>query len=85
MEAQRRLLPRPEALRSDGAGGFQWSEPVVSLQGPHRMNGGWWGKETSGAPSVDRDYYYAQTDSGEVLWVFFDRRRNTWHLHGRLE
>lgn len=88
LHAQRRLLPQPEPLcssSSNGNGGFAWPEPIVRLHGPHRSNGGWWGKETSGAPSIDRDYYYAETESGEMLWVFFDRKRHRWHLHGRVE
>ncbi|MFK7998634.1 MAG: hypothetical protein AB8H86_03515 [Polyangiales bacterium] len=86
LHAQRRLLPQPEPLSSSGkGGGFAWPEPIVRLHGPHRSNGGWWGKETSGAPSIDRDYYYAETESGEMLWVFFDRKRHRWHLHGRVE
>ena len=88
LHAQRRLLPQPEPLSSssaNGDGGFAWPEPIVQLHGPHRTNGGWWGKETSGAPSIDRDYYYAETESGEMLWVFFDRKRHRWHLHGRVE
>lgn len=88
LHAQRRLLPKPEPLSAssaNGNGGFAWPEPIVRLHGPHRSNGGWWGKETSNAPSIDRDYYYAETESGEMLWVFFDRKRHRWHLHGRVE
>ena len=54
-------------------------------EGPHRLNGGWWGKATEGAPTIDRDYYYAETESGELLWIFYDRRRQRWYLHGRVE
>ena len=53
--------------------------PVERLQGPYRANGAWWVRE------VERDYYFAHTRSGDVLWVFYDRPRRTWFLHGWLE
>ncbi|MEM9860268.1 MAG: hypothetical protein AAF938_01530 [Myxococcota bacterium] len=82
--AQRRVLPKPRALPNDGTS-FHWPEAIVERLGPYRMNGGWWGKDTSGEASIDRDYYYARTASGEVLWVFFNRRSKRWFLHGRLD
>ena len=32
-----------------------------------------------------RDYYFVETRRGEVLWVYYDRRRRGWFLHGRVE
>jgi len=52
---------------------------VVRLLGPFVLSGGWWGG------GVRRDYHYAETDRGEILWIFYDRRRRRWFLHGRVE
>lgn len=55
-------------------------EPVTPpklLEGPERIESGWW----DGA-GVARDYYVARRDSGELLWVFQERRSRRWYLHG---
>jgi protein ImuB len=46
------------------------------LASPSRVSGGWW------ARPVERDYYYAETLEAERLWVFFDRVRARWFVHG---
>ena len=43
---------------------------------PSRVSGAWWVR------TVERDYYYAQTQHGELLWIYFDRPRGRWFLHG---
>lgn len=43
---------------------------------PSRVSGAWW------ARTVERDYYYAEAVNGALLWVFFDRVRERWFLHG---
>ena len=81
----RRLLPRPKALpprsrhEPDGWIIDPKLGPVERLHGPYRASGGWWVRE------VQRDYYFAQTRSGTVLWVFYDRPRRSWYLHGWLD
>jgi len=50
--------------------------PVVRSMGPYPLSGGWWRRE------VTRDYHYIQLHSGEWLWVYHDRKRNRWFLHG---
>lgn len=52
------------------------SGPVRRLSGPFVLSGGWWQQE------VERDYYLAEMASGEMLWVFFDRRRRRWYRQG---
>ncbi len=52
---------------------------VDQLVGPYVVSGGWWQCE------VHRDYYFARNQDGEWLWVYFDRHRNRWFLHGRVE
>ena len=52
---------------------------VVKLRGPYVISGGWWGRE------AHREYYFAETRRGECLWVYYDRPRRQWLLHGRVE
>jgi len=53
--------------------------PVVRTLGPYIVAGGWWNRP------VHREYHYAETQRGELLWVFYDRARRRWFLHGRVE
>ncbi len=83
----RRVWARPQALpappRPSHDDGWLLSGvgrgPVVDQAGPYVVSGGWWVRE------VWRDYYFVQTQRGEVLWVYYDRRRRQWFLHGRVE
>ncbi|MCS6797965.1 MAG: DNA polymerase Y family protein [Myxococcota bacterium] len=45
------------------------------LHGPCRLSGGWWVRH------VERDYYWAETTDGLLLWVYYDRPRRRWFLH----
>jgi len=47
--------------------------------GPYVVSGGWWVRE------VQREYYFVRTESGRWLWLFYDRRRKCWFLHGEVE
>ncbi len=49
---------------------------VEQMLGPYRVNGGWWLKR------VSRDYYFIETKTKELLWVFYDAPRRRWVLHG---
>lgn len=88
---QRRLLPRPQRLPAppchasvppgspDPGSERPWlgsRGPIVSIEGPYRTSGGWWVR------TVERDYYFVQTEPGELLWVFYDRVRRGWYLQG---
>ncbi len=53
--------------------------PVVRVLGPYVLSGGWWNR------AVHRDYHFAETKQGELLWVYFDRERRRWYLQGRVE
>ena len=69
-----RLPKEPEAgptLAADHA--------IEHMYGPYRVSGGWWKR------LVERDYYYAETDHGDLLWLFYDRPRKRWFLHGVLD
>jgi len=34
---------------------------------------------------VHREYYFAETRRGNLLWVYHDRLRRRWFLHGVVE
>jgi protein ImuB len=83
----RRIHARPLALpprprhEPDGwlvrgiAGG-----PVVRLHGPFVVRGGWWNGD-----EVHREYHFAETQAGDLLWIFYDRKRRQWFLHGEIQ
>lgn len=52
---------------------------VTKTDGPYVISGGWWARE------VHREYRFVHTLSGDVLWVFYDKKRRRWYLHGQLE
>ena len=66
----RRIFARPIPLRLP---------PDSTRHGPYIVSGGWWGRETH------RDYYFAETRRGELLWVYYDQSRHNWFLHGTVE
>jgi protein ImuB len=74
------LPPRSHHLRDDG-----WlisSLPhgaVTRLVGPFVISGGWWRRP------VHREYHFAETGRGDLLWVYFDRERRRWFLQGHVE
>jgi protein ImuB len=75
-----RLPPVPRHLRNDG-----WipldpaAGAVVRLDGPYVVSGGWWHAEQH------REYHFAHTRRGDVLWVYYDRARRRWFLQGTVE
>ncbi|MFT3921606.1 MAG: DNA polymerase Y family protein [Myxococcales bacterium] len=79
----RRLLLKPEPMSgSVEVDAMSRAKTLVhagepyALVGPYRLSGGWWARE------VTRDYYYARSPRGELLWVFYDGPRASWFLHG---
>ncbi len=75
------LSPRRRHERDDG-----WvihdveHGAVLKCVGPYVISGGWWG-----AAEVHREYHYAVTTRGALLWVYFDRPRRRWFLQGEVE
>ena len=49
---------------------------VAQMFGPHRLDGGWWRRR------VTRDYYFVETKTGELLWIYYDTPKRCWKLHG---
>ncbi len=82
----RRLYAKPVQLASPSrhdADGWVPSHmtcgPVLRLHGPYIVAGRWW------RGAVHREYYFADMQRGDVLWVFYDRPRRRWFLEGRVE
>ncbi len=82
----RRIVDRPQEI-PERAGTARAPVParlrgvgrVTRWTGPFEVSGGWWRRE------VRREYWFAETEAGEVLWVFRDGVRGRWFLQGRLE
>ncbi|WP_182869075.1 Y-family DNA polymerase [Rhodopirellula sp. JC639] len=51
---------------------------VAQSWGPERIETGWWD-----GPTIRRDYYRVETETGKVWWVFRALRTGDWFLHGR--
>ena len=49
------------------------------LTGPYLVSGGWW------RAAVHREYYFARMREGDMLWLYYDRRRRRWRAQGRVE
>ena len=52
---------------------------IDRLTGPYIFSGGWWNRE------IQREYYFAETRRGDVLWLYYDRVRRRWFLQGTIE
>jgi hypothetical protein len=77
--ARPRPLPPKDRLAPD-EGPVVVEEGDVRLLGkPTRLSGGWLHRE------LGRDYSYAETDAGSLLWVFYDLERSAWYLHGDVD
>jgi len=78
----RRFWSSPRQLPADEAPGRQLALPTgrgIVLGGPYLVSGGWWVRETR------RAYYFAERSDGALLWLYWDGRREEWHLQGRVE
>lgn len=69
-------IPLPPRPRHEPEAWLGRRGAITKLWGPYRLSGGWWVR------TVERDYYWAQTQHGELLWIYFDRPRGRWFLHG---
>jgi protein ImuB len=81
----RRVFARPKPLpprvpkKPEAGPSLTEDQAIEHMYGPYRVSGGWWKR------LVERDYYYAETDHGDLLWLFYDRPRKRWFLHGVLD
>lgn len=76
-----RLPPvvRKRAPQDDSDSWLNAHGVAKNIVGPDRIAGGWW------AQAVERDYYVVETSTGELLWVYHDKLRRRWLLHGVLD
>jgi protein ImuB len=84
----RRVVANPRPL---GGGGSHHSHDdgwlilghkhgaIDKLTGPYVFSGGWWNRE------IQREYYFAETRRGDVLWLYYDRVRRRWFWQGAVE
>ena len=82
----RRIMAKPASLssqpRTTHDGRFVLGSKygaVERLSGPYIFSGGWWNRE------IQREYYFAETRRGDLLWVYYDRVRRKWFLQGYVE
>lgn len=82
------LLPEPLrlAMRGDRP---RYQGPLQLLTGPHRVEGGWWHRDTGvdqqRTHNVVRDYWVALSPHCGVLWVYQERLardETAWYLQG---
>ncbi len=80
IHTQPTVLPPRERYEPDGwmLRGLQ-EGPVLRVLGPYVVSGGWWNRP------IHRDYHFAETRQGDLLWIFYDRMSRRWFLHGRVE
>jgi protein ImuB len=52
---------------------------IDKLIGPYVFSGGWWNRE------IQREYYFAETRRGDLLWLYYDRVRRKWFWQGSIE
>ena len=59
---------------------FRWrgqEHRADHIRGPERIETAWWR-----GPTLRRDYYIVETDTGGRFWLFRGLRRQSWFLHG---
>ncbi|MGE3164964.1 MAG: DNA polymerase Y family protein [Planctomycetota bacterium] len=49
---------------------------VTKLTGPYVIAGGWWNR------AVHREYYFAETRSGAIYWIYYGRPQRRWFIQG---
>lgn len=82
----RRLLHRPRRLSAPASRRLTGWTPfgsrggrVIRHDGPYVISGGWWAKTTH------REYHFMELSTGQIFWVYHDRERRAWFLHGEIE
>ncbi|HKX18672.1 MAG TPA: DNA polymerase Y family protein [bacterium] len=86
----RRVFTKPVPLPAGGPAGArpdvnEPAPPVVA--GPFIVSGGWWAAppREDGVREAHRTYYFMEGPRGELWWVFYDRARRHWYMHGQVE
>jgi protein ImuB len=78
------MPPRPRDLRNDGwPARLMEQGPLIEVSGPWVVSGGWWAGSAGGLrQDVHREYAYAETRRGDLIWIYYDRRRRRWLEEG---
>ncbi len=75
-----RLPDRRRSPREHQCTRVQQAQPDADqIQGPYFLSDSWWTSEER------RAYHFVETDTGDLLWVYYDQRRRRWYLQGRVE
>jgi protein ImuB len=69
-------LPLPDLPRHERESWLGKLGAVEAMHGPDRLESRWWDRP------AQRDYFLVETRTGAILWIFHDRARRSWHLHG---
>jgi protein ImuB len=77
--SSRRLVPVPDCMRPLAHPDGPVAGSMENVYGPYRVAGGWWKRR------VERDYYFLETPEHQILWLYYDRPRDVWILHGIVE
>ncbi len=70
-------MAEPQPARQQ-QGKLYWNGSLELLHGPERIEDNWWQQP------VSRDYYIAQQENGQPLWLYQDRHTRLWYVHGIL-
>jgi protein ImuB len=69
------LLPSPKLIGHSGDS-LYWRGKLKLVLGPERIESHWWDKP------VRRDYFIAAHEDGGFYWIYLDRARQRWFVHG---
>lgn len=77
------LLETPQSLSAGELRRFR----KLSFFPTERLEASWWSRlrdalKKEGQSASDRDYYFAVSDAGELVWIFQDRDTRAYYLHG---
>ena len=68
----RRIFRQPEPINQE-------RKDLSRLSGPYVISGRWWEED------FQRDYYFAETERGQLLWLYFNRSNRRWMISGMVE
>ena len=71
------MLPEPLPLTAGPEGKPTYHGPLKLVNGPERLETGWWDGN-----GIARDYFVAINTQGVHLWIYRNRKKPTWYLHG---
>ena len=80
--------PCPPDPRCRRAAGSRVGLPVCGTQRPDTCaisRDRIWSLAAGGDSAVRREYYFVRLRDGDMLWVYYDRRRRRWRWQGQVE